>query len=69
MPASLRTLKATVQPDGVVRWLQPLELHAPAEGVMTVREPNATTIAAMQELAEKLPGFTSVARLFSNLDS
>lgn len=72
MPATLRTLKATVQPNGVVQLLQPLELDAPADAVVTVlipsREPNATTIAAMQESVEKLPRFANAADLLEELE-
>ncbi len=72
MPATLRTLKATVQPDGVVKLLQPLELDAPADAVVTVlipsREPNAETVAAMLEPVEKLPRFASAAELLEELE-
>jgi hypothetical protein len=65
-------LKATVQPDGVVKLLQPLELDAPAEAVVTVlipsREPNAETVAAMLEPADKLPRFASAAELLEDLE-
>jgi hypothetical protein len=72
MPATLHTLKATVHPGGTVRLLQSLELDEPAEAVVTVlvpsREPNSTTVAAMQEpLAEALR-FNSVSELFSELE-
>ena len=72
MPATLRSIKATVQPDGMVHLLQPLELDAPADAVVTVlipsREPNAMTIAAMQEPMEKLSRFANAADLLEELE-
>ena len=72
MPATLRTLKATVQPNGVVQLMQPLELDAPADAVVTVlipsREPNATTTAAMQESVETFPRFANAADLLEELE-
>ena len=72
MPATLRSLKATVDPNGAVHLLQPLELDAPADAVVTVlipsREPNATTIAAMQEPVETLPRHASTAQLLADLE-
>jgi hypothetical protein len=72
MPATLRTLKATVGPDGVVHLLQPLDLDGPAEAVVTVlvpsREPNAVTMAALQENLEELPRFKNVDDLLQDLE-
>jgi hypothetical protein len=72
MPATLRTLKATVHPGGTVRLLQPLDLDEPAEAVVTVlvpsREPNSTTVAAMQEPLTEAPRFNSVSELFADLE-
>ena len=72
MPATLHTLKATIEPGGVVRLLQPLDLDIPAEAVVTVlvpsREPNATTVAAMHEPVGELPRFSHAADLMSELD-
>jgi hypothetical protein len=72
MPATLHTLKATIEPGGVVRLLQSLDLDAPAEAVVTVlvpsREPNATTVAAMHEPAGELPRFGNTKELMAELD-
>ena len=72
MPATLHTLRATVHPGGLVSLLQPLELDAPADAVVTVlvpsQEPNAVTVAAMQEPVTELQRFTSVSELFAELD-
>ena len=71
MRASLLTLKAAVQPDGVVKLLQPLELDEPAEAVVTAlipsREPNAETVAALLEPVENLPQLANAAGLLDEL--
>ena len=56
MPASLRTLKATIQPDGMVTVLNPS------------REPNAETVTVMLEPAENLPRFASATELLKDLE-
>ena len=73
MPVTLRTLKATIQPDGAVRFSQPLELDEPTDAVVTFlvpsREPNETTLAAMREPKATLPHFATAQALFDELEN
>lgn len=73
MAGRLQTVKATVEPDGTVRLLQPIQLDGTVEAVLTFvvedsRQPNAETIAAIEEGREGLERFASVDALFAELD-
>lgn len=74
MAGTLQTVKGTVEPDGTVRLLQPIHLDHPTEAIITfhieqTRQPNATTIAAMEESTDDLERFDSVEALFAELES
>ncbi len=72
MPATLRTVEATVSEDGTVTLAEPVT--GPARAVLTLlieepSEPNSTTREAMNEPHEDLPRFASVDALKADLGS
>ena len=72
MPATLKTVEATVSEDGTVTLSEPVT--GPARAVVTLlieepSEPNATTREAMNEPPEDLPRFASVDALKADLES
>jgi hypothetical protein len=71
MSASLKTIEATIDPDGTIHLAEPIV--GPARAVITVLIedpfPNATTIDAMREPLESLPFFPSVEALLEELNS
>ena len=71
MSASLKTIEATIDPDGTIHLAEPI--LGPARAVITVLieepSPNATTIDAMREPLETLPSFASVEALLEELNS
>ena len=71
MSASLRTVEATVSPEGIVTLSEPV--FGPARAILTLlvedSEPNADTRAAMNEPVEGLPRFTTVDDLMAHLES
>jgi len=74
MAGTLQTVKATVEPDGTVRLLQPLHLDQATEAVLTFHiektdEPNAVTRAALEESTAELKRFDSVESLLADLDN
>jgi hypothetical protein len=64
MPASLKTIRATVSADGVVTTAEPI--LGPCEAVITLlvedKIPNAVTRAAMDESTGDLPRYPSASQ-------
>ena len=76
MSTMLKTIPATVSPDGTVVLSETGELDCPADAVVTIaletadaREPNELTRLAMEEPLEGLPRFATVADLKADLES
>ena len=74
MAGTLQTIKATVEPNGTVRLLQPVYLDHTADAVVTFHiedshEPNTETRAALEESTEGLERFDSVEALFVDLEN
>ncbi|MFT5469391.1 MAG: hypothetical protein ACI8UO_004512 [Verrucomicrobiales bacterium] len=71
MPATLRSIEATIDSNGLVHLQEPL--RGPAKAVVTVLiddpVPNAETQAAMSESIESLPSFDSVEALMEDLEN
>ena len=70
MAATLKTVEATIDADGTVHLAEPLK--GPARAVITVLiddlEPNAITVAAMEESWELLPRHSSIEALLKELN-
>ena len=70
MAATLKTVEATIEADGTVSLAEPLT--GPARAVITVLiddlEPNAITVAAMEESWELLPRHSSIEALLEELN-
>jgi hypothetical protein len=69
MPASLRTIEATVSAAGVVTLAEPV--IGPCKAVVTILVdewvPNATTLEAMSEPTEELPRYRSAKKAIAAL--
>ena len=75
MAGTLKTIKATVEPDGTVHLLQPVCLDVPVDAVLTFHiedssshKPNKKTIKALNEPIDGLERFDSVDALFAELE-
>ena len=73
MSVTLKTIKATLNPDGSLDMVEPVPVLEPVEVLITFavedKIPNAETRAAMGEPNEGLPRFKTVEALMADLDS
>lgn len=72
MSVTLKTIKATLNPDGSLDMGDPVPIIEPTEVLITIavedKIPNAVTRAAMEEPREGLPRFKTVEALMADLD-